>query len=45
MSNICLKVTIEKNWYSQTLVSLSLKNLSLVVVNFLGAPTHADIKF
>ena len=41
MSNIYLKVTIEKNWRSQNFDFLSLENLSQV--SFLGAPTHADI--
>ena len=41
MSNIYLKVTIEKNWRSQTFDFLSLKNSHQV--SFWGAPTHADI--
>ena len=28
MSNICLKVTIQKNWHSQTFDFLSLKSVS-----------------
>ena len=41
MSNIYLKVTIEKNWRSQNFDFLSLKNLSSV--QFWEALTHADI--
>ena len=41
MSNIHLKVTIEKNWGSRNLNFLSLKNLS--PGQFWGAPTHKDI--
>ena len=41
MSNIYLKVTIEKNWRSQNFNFLSLKNLS--PGQFLRAPSHADI--
>ena len=41
MSNIYLKVTTEKNWHYQNSDMLILKNLS--TVQFLGAPTHANI--
>ena len=41
MSNIHLKVTIEKNWGSRNFNFLSLKNLS--PGQFWGAPTHEDI--
>ena len=41
MSNIYLKVTIEKNWISQNFDFLSLKKLP--PGQFLGAPTHTDI--
>ena len=41
MSNICLKVTIEKNWRSRNFSFVSLKNLS--PGQFWGPPTHADI--
>ena len=41
MSNIYLKVTIEKNWRSRNFDFVSLKNVS--PGQFLGAPTHADI--
>ena len=41
MSNIYLKVTIEKNWRSQNFGFLSLKKL--LPVSFWEAPTHADI--
>ena len=41
MSNIYLKVTIEKNWRSQNFDFLGLKNLS--PGQFWGAPTHEDI--
>ena len=41
MSNIYLKVTIEKNWRSQNFDILGL-NISHQV-SFWGAPTHADI--
>ena len=41
MSNIYLKVTIDKNCCSQDLDFLSLKNLS--PGQFWGAPTHKDI--
>ena len=41
MSNIYLKVTIEKNWRSQKFDFLSLKFCEQV--NFWGAPPHADI--
>ena len=41
MSNIYLKVTIEKNGRSQNLDFLSLKNLS--PGKFWSPPTHADI--
>ena len=41
MTNIYLKVTIEKNWCFQNFDFISLKNLS--TGQFLGAPTHADI--
>ena len=40
MSNIYLKITIEKNWRSQNFDFLSLKNLA--PSSFWGAPTHAD---
>ena len=40
MSNIYLKVAVEKTWSSQNLDSLHLKNLSREV-SFWGAPTHA----
>ena len=39
MTNIYLKVTIEKNWRSQNFNFVSLKNLS----PFWGVPTHAYI--
>ena len=41
MSNVYLKVIIEKNWRSQNFDFLSLKICHQV--RFLGAPTHADI--
>ena len=41
MSNIYLKVTIEKNKRSQNIDSLSLK--IYLQVSFWGAATHADI--
>ena len=41
MSNIYLKVTIEKNWLSRNFDFVSSKNVS--PGQFLGAPTHADI--
>ena len=41
MSNIYLKVAIEKNWLSQNFDFISLKDLS--PGQFLGAQTHADI--
>ena len=41
MSNIYLKVTIEKNWRSQNFDFLSLKSFSLG--QFWRAPTHANI--
>ena len=41
MSNIYLKITIDKNWCSQNFNFLNLRNLS--PGQFLGAPTHADI--
>ena len=41
MSNIYLKVTIEKNWGFQNFDFLSLKNLS--PGQSWGAPTHEDI--
>ena len=41
MSDIYLKVTIEKNWRSQNFDILGL-NISHQV-SFWGAPTHADI--
>ena len=41
MSNIYLKVTIEKKWSTQNFNSLSLKSSS--PGQFLGAPTQADI--
>ena len=41
MSNIYLKVTIEKNWRSRNFDFVSSKNVS--PGQFLGAPTHADI--
>ena len=41
MSNISLKVIIQKNPLSQNFDFLSLKNLS--PGQFWGAPTHADI--
>ena len=42
MSNIYLKVTIEKNWLSQNFDFLSLKNSSPGQF-FCGVPTHADM--
>ena len=42
MSNIYLKVTIEKNWRSQNFDFLSLKDLS-PGPQFWGAPAHGDI--
>ena len=42
MSNIYLKVTIEKDWRSQNFDFLSLKICSQV--SFWGAPTHPDIE-
>ena len=41
MSNVYLKVIIEKNWHSQIFDFLSLKIYHQV--SFLGAPTHVDI--
>ena len=41
MSNIYLKVTIEKNWCSQNFDFLIVKNPS--PGQFWAAPTHADI--
>ena len=41
MSNIHLKVTIEKKWHTQNCDFLSLKSSS--PVTFWGAPTHGDI--
>ena len=41
MSNIYLKLTIEKNFRSQNFDFLSLKNLS--PGQFWGGPTHEDI--
>ena len=41
MSNICLKVTIEKKWDSQNFDFISSK--VLLQVSFWRAPTHADI--
>ena len=41
MSNICLKVTIEKKWCSQNFDFLNLKKLP--PAQFLGSSTHADI--
>ena len=41
MSNIYLKVTIDKNWRSQNFDFLRLKICHQV--SFWGAPTHADI--
>ena len=41
MSNICLKVTIEKKRHFQNFDFLSLKNSS--PGQFFGAPTRADI--
>ena len=41
MSNICLKVSIEKKWQTQNFDFISLKMCSLD--SFLGAPIHADI--
>ena len=41
MSNIYLKVTIEKNWRSQNFDFLGLKSLS--PGQFWGAATHEDI--
>ena len=41
MSNIYLKVAVEKNWSSQNSDFLNLKNLS--PVSSWGAPTHEDI--
>ena len=41
MSNIYLKLTIEKNFRSQNFDFLSLKNLSSG--QFWGGPTHEDI--
>ena len=40
ISNIYLKVTIEKKWHTQNFDFLSLK--IRLQVSFLGAPTHAD---
>ena len=40
MSNIYLKITIEKNWRFQNFNFVSLKNWSSV--QFFGAPTQAD---
>ena len=40
MSNIYLKVTIEKKWHTQNFEFLRLKSSSQV--SFWGAPTHAD---
>ena len=40
MSNIYLKITIEKNWRSQNFDFLGLKNLA--PSSFWGAPTHAQ---
>ena len=40
MSNIYLKITIEKNWRFQNFDFVSLKNWSSV--QFFGAPTQAD---
>ena len=42
MSNIYLKVTIEKNWLSQNFDFPSLKNSSPGQF-FWGVPTHADM--
>ena len=41
ISNIYLKVTVEKNWCSQNFDLVSFKNLSLG--QFRRAPTHVDI--
>ena len=41
MSNVYLKITIEKNLRSQNFDFLSLNNFSQV--SFRGAPTHANI--
>ena len=41
MSNIYLKVTIEKNWRTQKFDLPRLNNLS--PGQFFGAPSHADI--
>ena len=41
MSNIYLKVAVEKNWLSQNLIFWVKKNCHQV--SFRGAPTHADI--
>ena len=41
MSNIYLKVTIEKKWRAQNFDFLGLK--IRLQVSFWGAPTHADI--
>ena len=41
MSDIHLKVTIEKSWFSQNFNFVKLKNLS--PGQFLGAPPHTDI--
>ena len=41
ISNIYLKVAIDKNWHSQNFDFLSLKNLS--PGQFWGALTHEDI--
>ena len=42
MSNVYLKVTIEKNWRSQNFDSFKFKK-NCHKVSFWGAPTHADI--
>ena len=45
MSNIYLKITIEKNWRFQNFHFLSLKNLSLCqFITYIGAPTYNDIE-
>ena len=41
MSDIHLKVTIEKSWFSQNFNFVNLKNYPQV--SFWGAPAHVDI--
>ena len=43
MSNIYLKVTVEKNWRSQNFSFLGLKNFASHQVSLWGAPAHANI--